>query len=678
MSSNPLLQNETHPDFEAVEPIDIEEAVDQLVKLVEEQLKEIEGLADGSFDALYTHLNTIDLHLQRVWLPVLHLLAVNNSEQLRLVHSKVLPKIVEMNLQLEQHETIYRKLHALAERKDLTDVQRRIVDLRLREMDLRGVSLQDKTRFDAIEQELSQLSQQFANNVLDAGKKYQLVLNKQQEIAGLPRDALQLAAQNYRQAFDQETSAETGPWLITLEEPSYIPFMEYSTRRDLRERLYRAKISRAGHPPHDNSELINRILCLRKEKASILGFPNFATMNLSTKMAGTPEAVKGLLDELHGACQARGKEEHAELCTYAQQHGFDGTLQWWDVNYWARRMKEDLFDLDKDRLRRYFPLPKVLEGMFALANKLFGIRVQHDNESVARWHKDVSHYKVYNKAGEQIASFFLDPYSRPQTKRGSAWMNSAVSRRRSTEGLELPVCYVCCNFTPPLGDKPSLLDFNEITTLFHEFGHSLHAMLTTVDYAEVAGTRGIEWDAIELPSQFMENFCYLDSVIRDISAHVDSGESLPVDMMRRLQKSKNFRIASKMLRVLSLSRIDLQLHETFTPETDDPTALMQRVMTETQIMPPVSEDRTLCSLMHIFTYNYASSLYSYVWSKVLSADAFAMFKERGFTDDQLHNNGRHFCDTILTQGGSIHPAKLFERLRGRQPSTKALLEELVL
>ena len=676
MSTNPLLQNASLPDFDAIEPHHIEEGVDQLVKIVKEQLEQIEGLADGSFDSLYAHLDTIDLWKERIWLPVCLLQGVNNSDELRVAHEKVLPRIVKMDLQIGQHETIYRKLHALAERQDLTDVQRRIVDLRLRDMDMDGVSLQgeSKKRFDAIEQELSQLSRQFANNVLDAVKKYQLVLNKQEEIAGLPRDALQLAAQNYRQAFnDQEATAETGPWLITLEEPSFIPFMEYSTRRDLRERLYRAEITQAAHPPHDNSQLIDRMLRLRKEEATLLGFPNFATMELSSKMAGAPEAVKELLGELQNLCYSKSKKEHADLCDYAQQHGFDGTLQWWDVSYWARRMKEERFDLNKEELRQYFPLPKVLEGMFALANKLFGIKVQRDDAPVKRWHEDVSFYKVYSEAGEQIASFFLDPYSRPQTKISGAWMGVMTSRRCSAE--ELPVCLIACNFTPPLADKPAMLDFKEIITLFHEFGHSLHTMLTTVDYAEVAGIRGVEHDAVELPSQFMENFCYLDSVIKEISAHVDNEESLPVDKMRQLQKSKNFRIARSLLGLLKLSRIDLQLHETFDHQTDDPFSLVKRVEAELQILPPLAEDRSLCSLLHIFGYSYASSLYTYLWSKVMSSDAFAIFKEQGFTDNQLHNNGRHFRDTILAQGGSVHPAKLFERLRGRQPKTDALLKD---
>ena len=678
MSSNPLLKNSLFPHFDAIKPSHVEEAIARLGTLVQETLKQVEDSPDGSFDDLYTHLDAISLHKQRIWSPIAHLQSVSNSEELRVVFHQVLPQVVKLELQLGQNETIYRKLHKLLESKDLTAVQRRIVDLRLRRMDLDGVALQGeaKKRFNAISQELSQLSEQFANNDLDAVKKYQLVLNKQEDVLGLPQGARQLAAQVYGQAFEQEESAETGPWLITLEQPSFVPFMEYSERRDLRERLYRVQIARAARTPHDNTELINKILRLRKEAADILRFPNFATMNLSTKMAGNPEAVKELLAELLHVCHPKGKEEHAELTAYAQEHGFDGALKQWDVAYWARCMKEARFNLNKEQLRRYFPLPKVLEGMFALAHKLFGITVQRDDEAMPRWHEDVSFYKVYGEDGKQSASFFLDPYSRPQSKMGGAWMNRAVSRRRLAAGLELPACYIVCNFTQPLGDKPAMLDFYEVITLFHEFGHGLHNMLTTMDYAAVAGGNGVEWDAIELPSQFMENFCYLEAVIKDISAHVDTGDSLPASMLTQLQKSKNFRVASAMLRQLSFSRTDLQLHETFDPEgTDDPFALMRRVAAETQILPPLDEDRFLCSFSHIFAGGYAAGYYSYKWAEVLSADAFALFKEHGFSDAQLRTNGCHYRDSILAPGGSAHPSELFKRLRGRPPRTAALLED---
>ena len=678
MSYNPLLQNTPFPDVKAINPNHIEEAVDQLVKLVKEQLEQIENSPDDSFEALYTPLDIIDLQMERSWCLICCLQRVNDSDPLRIAFDKALPKMTEVELQLDQNEAIYRKLHSLAERKDLTDVQRRIVDLRLREMDLGGVSLQGKAkeRFNAISLELAELSKQFEDNNLDAVKSYQLVLDKQEEIAGLPPDTLRLAAQAYQQSLNtkEDANTETGPWLITLEIGSYISFMEYSTRRDLRERLYRAHITCAAHPPYDNSKLIAKILHLRKEKANLLGFPNFAAMSLSTKMAGNPETVTEFLDELQDVCYHKAKEEYAELGSYAQQHGFDGTLQHWDISYWRRRMKEKRFDLNKEKLRRYFPLPKVLEGMFTLANKLFSIKIQRDDMAVTRWHEDVSFYKVYNEANEQIAAFFLDPYSRPKTKRYGAFVNLANSRRRLAEGLELPVCHVVCNFTPPLANQPSMLDFSEVTTLFHEFGHCLHNILTRVDYAEVAGIRGVEWDAVEFPSQFMENFCYLESVVKDISAHVDSGESLPTSMLKQLQESKNFHAADRLLFQLTYSYLDLQLHETFDPEDkDDPFTLMQRVMTEKGVLPPLAEDRCLCSFTHIFSACYAAGYYSYKWAEVLSADAFSLFKD-SISDQQLRSNGHHYRDTILASGGSVHPMELFKRLCRRSPRTVALLE----
>ena len=678
MSANPLLRDVYLPLFETIKPTHVEEAVERLAVLVRAKLKQIETSPDGSFDDLYAPLDDISLHMQRSWAPVAHLQNVSNSPELREVYHKVLPQMVKLGLEVEQSEVIYRKLHKLAESNDLTTVQRRIVDLRLRHMDLKGVSLQGeaKRRFNAISEELSQLSEQFANNDLDAVKTFQMVLRTPADIAGLPRGLLQLAAQSYSVAFTSEANATTGPWLITLEQPSFLPFMEYSERRDLREQLYRAQIARAASKPHDNTQLITRILRLRKEAASILRFPNYATLNLSTMMAGKPTAVKELLDELHRVCYPKAKEEHALLTTYAHERGLPGSLKHWDIPYWARRMKEERFNLDKEKLRRYFPLPQVLQGMFELVSKLFGIEVRQDDAGAQRWHKDVSFYKVYGENGEQVAAFFLDPYSRPQSKMGGAWMNRAVSRRRMGDELELPVCYIVCNFTPPLAGEPSMLTFYEVITLFHEFGHGLHNMLTTMDYAEVAGGNGVEWDAIELPSQFMENFCYLESVINDISRHIDSGATLPAEMLTQLQHSKNFRVASAVLRQVCFSRTDLQLHETFDPDsTDDPFALMRRVAAETQVMPLLDDDRFLCAFSHIFAGGYAAGYYSYKWAEVLSADAFSLFKEHGFSDARLRVNGRHYRDTILAPGGSAHPAELFKRLRGRPPRTAALIED---
>lgn len=678
MHNNPLLRDSQLPFFEEIKPSHIEEAVEKLVERVRGELAQIENSTDGSFDDLYERLDTIDLNMQRIWDPIAHLHSVNNSSELRAAYQKVLPKMVELNLQIGQNETIYRRMHKLAESGGLTAVQRRIIDLRLRDMDISGVSLQGekKRRFNEISKELSQLSEQFANNDLDAVKTFQMVLKDKDEIAGLPPALLQLAAQNYSVEFNEQVTAETGPWLIKLDQPSFVPFMDYSERRDLRERLYRAQIARAAHSPYDNTELITKILGYRKETAGILRFPNYAELNLSTKMAGNPAAVKKLLDELHSVCYPKGKEEHAELTAYAKGHGYKGELEHWDIAYWARRLKEERFNLDKEKLRRYFPLPKVLEGMFALTEKLFGITVQRDDSAAQTWHPDVSFYRVYNEQREHIAAFFLDPYSRPQTKMGGAWMNGAVSRRRCAAGLELPVCYIVCNFTPPIGAEPSTLSFHEVVTIFHEFGHGLHNMLTTIDYAEVAGGNGVEWDAIELPSQFMENFCYLDAVIEDISCHVDSGETLPQEMLAQLRDSKNFRVASSVLRQLFFGRTDLQLHETFDPDGDEsPFALMQHISKQTQVMPILPEDRFLCSFSHIFAGGYAAGYYGYKWAEVLSADAFSLFKEQGFSDAKLRANGRRYRDTILAPGGSAPPAELFKQLRGRPPRTAALLKD---
>ena len=677
--SNPLLINAGLPRFGEITHNHVAGAVDHLVEIVTRKVTQIEKNTNLTFVALYEPLEEIDVYFQKIWGPIEHLQMVANSSALREAYEKELPRVIELELRVKQNEIIYRKLFALGECRDLLNpVQRRIVELRLRDADLAGISLTEekRQRFNTILEELSRLSTQFANNNLDAVKEFKLVLKTKKEIAGLPQGFLRLVAQNYNEVFlGKEATTKQGPWLITLDHPSYIPFMEYSECRDLREKVYRAHVTSASREPLDNTMLITKILRLRKEMANMLGFSNYADLSLSTKMAGNTTNVKKLLQELQEACFPLGKEEHEALIDYARNHGH-GELMNWDILFWGHKLKEELFNLDEEKMRRYFPLPVVLQGMFTLVKKLFAIEIRDCTSEVQVWHPDVTFYKVYDERGKHLAAFYLDPYSRPQSKMGGAWMNKCVSRREVYGMVDVPACYVACNFTPPVGDEPSSLVFYEVLTIFHEFGHALHNMLTRINYADVSGGNGVEWDAIELPSLFMENFCYLKSVIKDISRHVDSGETLPATLLTQLRASKNFRVASGLLRQLFLSQTDLQLHETFDPNGDDnPFALMHRVAEQTQIILPISGDRFLCSFSHIFAGGYAAGYYSYKWAEVLSADAFSLFQENGLDDTELRKTGQQYRDTILALGGSIHPAELFRKFRGRDPSTAALLRD---
>lgn len=678
---NPLLREGVkYPLFAEISHDHIEEAVAHLVTDIERRIADLENDPDGSFVAVYRQLEDISVEIGRIWSPVSHLQHVKNSAEFRAVYDKAQLRIVELNLRLNQSEVIYRKLFKLSEDKGLTDVQRRIIDLRLREADLAGISLrgEKQQRFNSINEELTRLSTQFENNALDSLKQFELILTDNDQIVGLPTSFLRFSSQSYRLAKEDESSTPTGgPWLITLDYPCFAPFMEYSERRDLREKLYRARVAIASQEPFDNSGLLCDILRLRREQARLLGFDNYADLSVSVKMAGRTERVKRLLDELHAASHERGKDEYDELVAYAQRHGQKEKFAHWDVSYWTRRLEEDRFDLDEEKLRRYFPLSRVLEGTFSLCQTLFDIEVRDHTSEVQVWHEDVRFYQIY-KNNKHIAAFYFDPYSRPQNKLSGAWMGTLTDRRQAHGKLEKPLCYVVCNFTPPVGNEQSLLTFWEVITLFHELGHALHGMLTTIDYADISGGGGIEWDAIELPSQFMENFCYLDLVIRGISQHVDSGDPLPTEMLQRLQGKRTFRAASKILRQLFLGQTDLQLHEHFDPDSadDDPFAVMHHVAKQILPVTPLEDDRFLCSFGHIFSGGYAAGYYSYKWAEVLSADAFSLFRENGLeTPEQLRKSGLHYRDTILALGGSMHPDTLYQKFRGRPPTTEALLQE---
>lgn len=679
---NPLIRGSALPPFAEIKPQHIEEAVNHLTEVVQINLAHIENNPDdSSFASLYERLEEIAVYKQRIWSPIEHLNSVKDSPQLREVYEKVEPQIVNLDMQVEQNEAVYRKLLKLhQEQHELTAEQKRIVELRLQKARLAGVGLRSKkNRFMAISKELAELSTKFNKNVLDSIKKFELILETQEDTAGLPTSFLQMAAQNYSEKFNKKVDAERGPWLVRLDNASYFPFMRFSKRRDLREKLYRAFVTVASEGKFDNTPLIRRILQIRKEQATILGFSNYAELSMTNKMAKNASEVYKLLEELRDACHAQGKKEYVQLSDFTQRHGCSTTLAHWDYPFWAQRMKEETFDLDEEKLRRYFPLAQVMDGMFALAETLFAIKIKkQDADKVQVWHPDVSFYQVYNKEGEHIASFYLDPYSRPQEKVGGAWVQDAVNRRATPDGIvkDIPVVHINANFIPPAGDTPSILNFNNVRTIFHEFGHALHIMLTRVDYPEIAGISGVEWDVVELPSMFMQNFIYLESVIKSISRHVDTGESLPADTLAQLQASKNFHIASATIYEIFENRSDLEIHDSFDPDHEDNIySVIHKIAEETKLpIPLIPEDKNFNSSLHIFAHNYAAGLYSYIWSEVMAADTFAVLKEHGFSTTKLREIGQRYLDTILSAGGSAPAAELFKKFHGRAPSTQALLE----
>jgi oligopeptidase A len=600
-------------------------------------------------------------------------------------------EVVQFSMRMGQSQRIYQGLKTLRTNPEwdtLDTAQHRIVDALIRDAELAGVGLQGepRERFNAIQQELAELSTQFSNHVLDATKAFHLTLTEAGEVEGLPASLRQMAAQaareaGTREAGTREATAETGPWRITLDHPSFSPFMEHSRRRDLRAQLYRAFITRASSGDLDNTPLINRILQLRQEECDLLGYANFAELSLASKMAPNVAAVEQLLEELRQASFDAAHQDLVELRDFARaQHAEEADhLAHWDLPFWSERLREERYDFSDEELRPYFPLPQVLDGLFALARRLFGVHIKPADGEAPVWHEDVRFFRIYDEQDQEIAAFYLDAYSRPAEKRGGAWMDSCVGRSRLLaepgQAVRLPVAYLTCNQTPPVDGKPSLMNFTEVRTLFHEFGHGLHHMLTQVDHGMAAGIRNVEWDAVELPSQFMENWCYHRDTLMGMSAHVDTGEPLPQALYDKLCAARHYRSGSLMLRQLYFAFMDLELHARFDPKGAETIFDVQRrIAAKTTPLMPLPEDRFLCSFSHIFAGGYAAGYYSYKWAEVLSADAFAAFEEAGLTDaSALAETGRRYRNTILALGGSQAPMDVFKAFRGREPDTAALL-----
>lgn len=686
MKHNPLIYDSDLPPFDKIKAEHIEPAVSSTLQILLERFERIEATITGdskpTWESLMTPLDEIDLELFKVWSPVTHLMGVMNSDALRTAHDKMQPEIIKFGLRLSQSKKIYNALRQIKTSSDWDNLPRarqRIIDRNILSMTLSGVGLDGdkRDRYNAIAQELAALKTKFSNNALDSMKTWSMTLTRPEDVIGIPQHALSLASQNFNQANNTEKSTpQTGPWRFTQDAPSYIPFIENSQRRDLRETIYRARIALASEGEFDNSPIISQILKLRQEQSELLGFESYATQSLTSKMAGQVEAVDALLNELLDASLATGKKEHSALQNFAKSIGHNEDLLEWDIPYYAERMKEKLYEFSEEELRPYFPIHKVLKGMFDLVEKLLSIRVVESPGSGPVWHQDVRFFKVHDlDDGKHIASFYLDPYARPGIKRAGAWMDDCVNRRKRSDQIHIPVAHLVCNGTPPVGDQPGLMGFDEVHTLFHEFGHGLQHMLTKIDDAGASGINGVEWDAVELASQFMENWLYHEPVLQSISGHHSSHEPLPKHFVQKILAARNFRSASIMLRQLHFGLTDLELHHRHRGQgSETPHDVFNRIGKKTNILPPRPENRFLCSFSHIFAGGYSAGYYSYKWAEVLSADAFAAFEEAGLDNwEALKITGRRYRDTILALGGGEHPMDVFVKFRGRKPSTKALL-----
>ncbi len=635
------------------------------------------------WDKVINPLNDVNETLRWSWGVISHLNGVKNSESLREIYSKFLPEIINLSNKFGQSKIIYNSLVKLKETNNFDEIKNRILDKEILEMEHRGISLDTDTQkeFNVTSEKLGKLSTNFSNNVLDATNSWSLILNDKSQIDGVPERVLELmsiSAHKYLKK-EGEADAKNGPWKLSLDIPTYTAFMTYANDRTLREKLYKAFVSRASYGEKNNSQIIEEILSLRTKQAKLLGYESWAELSLSTKMAKEINNVEKLLEEIRKPAFKTAKNELVRLNKFSKDNGFpiSEDLQSWDISYWSELLRKEKLNLDQESLRPWFPLNDVLKGLFKLSEKLFDIKVIEAINEAPIWNDDVLFFNILNKDEEKIASFYLDPYSRPESKRGGAWMDECLNKNNIGRNT-LPVAYLVCNQTPPSKDKPSLMSFDEVQTLFHEFGHGLQHMLTTVNLPQAAGINNVEWDAVELPSQFMENWCFHKNTLLNIAKHYKTGEELSDENFEKLVKNRTFNCGMGTLRQLHFAITDIRLHSNLYNNQDkNSNEIRNEISRNTTVIEPIEEDKFLCCFSHIFAGGYSAGYYSYKWAEVLSADAFSMFEEADLENNQnIKAIGKKFKDTILSLGGSISPLEVFKLFRGREPKTDSLIRHL--
>ncbi len=673
MTDNPLLGLTGLPPFSRIGADHVEPAIDTL--LAECRATVARVLADNTaytWANLVQPIEDVEDRLSRAWSPVGHMNSVVNSEALRTAYNACLPKLSEYGTEMGQNEALYRAYKQIADGPDyaqLDTAQRKIIDNALRDFRLSGIALPpaQRERFKALMQELSSLHAKFEENLLDATNAWKLQITDKLRLGGLPDSAVALARQT------AEREGLEG-WVFNLEYPSYFPVLTYADDRALRRELYTAYVTRASDEgPHagrwDNGPIMERILALRHEAAQLLGFANYAERSIATKMAQSTGQVMRFLTDLADRSLPKAIADLDELRRFAREQHGALELESWDIPYYSEKLRQHKYAISQEELKPYFAETRVLPGMFAVVNRLYGLGIS-EVKGIDTWHPDVRFYEIRDADGQLRGRFYLDLYARPH-KRGGAWMDDCIARRVTTDGLQTPVAYLTCNFSPPIGEDPALFTHDEVITLFHEFGHGLHHMLTQVDYAGVSGINGVAWDAVELPSQFMENWCWEREALDLIAGHYRTGEPLPQALYERMQAAKNFQSAMQMVRQLEFSIFDFRLHRDYDPTKGGRVyEILDEVRKQVAVVRPPSFNRFPHSFSHIFAGGYAAGYYSYKWAEVLSADAFAAFEEAGIFDRET---GMRFLTRILERGGSREPMELFIDFRGREPTIDALL-----
>lgn len=673
--SNPLLNLTTLPPFSKIEPSHMVQAIETIINDSRAAINELTEKQDKNtitWDSFVKPLEEINDRLDRAWSPISHLNAVANSDAIREAYNNCLPLLSDYGTEMGQHKGLYEAVKALNDRSEelsLDKVQRKILNDDLRDFKLSGVALDEEKqkRYGAIQKRLSELTSKFEQNLLDATMAWHKDFDSANALDGLPESAI-AAAQQTAEASDVEG------YRITLDFPSYLPVMMHANDRELRKEVYTAFSTRASEQgPHagqfDNSAIMPEILSLRHELANLLDYPHYGELSLATKMASSTDQVLAFLSDLAAKSKAQAEHELEELTQYAKEKHSISQLEAWDLAYYSEKLKNEKYNISQEELRPWFPENQVVQGMFEITGTLFDITFQ-ERDDVETWHPDVRFFDIYSQDDEYIASFYLDLYAR-RHKRGGAWMADCIGRRETANGIQKPVAFLTCNFNGPVGDKPALFTHDEVTTLFHEFGHGLHHMLTQINHASVAGISGVPWDAVELPSQFLENFCWEEEGLAKIAKHYETGEPLPTEKLDRLLAAKNFQSAMQMVRQLEFSIFDFKIHSEFAPDNSDQIQqILNKVRQQIAVIQPPEFNRFQHSFGHIFAGGYAAGYYSYKWAEVLSADAFSRFEEEGIFNPQT---GSDFLTHILQKGGSEEPAELFKAFRGREPSTEALL-----
>lgn len=683
--TNPLLNQTDLPIFSQIKPEHVESAIDELLENARNVVADcLEKNKIYTWENLLEPIEAAEDKLNKAWSPVSHLNAVMNNDDLREAYNACLPKLSDYATEMGQNEKLFHAYESIVSREtfnDLSKAQQKVLTNALRDFKLSGVALstEKKERYKEISQQLSSICSRYSENVLDATNAWTKLITDINELAGLPETALAQARQSaemfhMKQAEKNDEMFHVKPeennWLITLQYPSYLAVMTYADDRELRREHYTAFATRASEGDFDNTEIMEQILVLRHEEAQLLGFANYAELSLATKMANSSDEVISFLEDLAQKSLPQARQDVEDLKRFAREHFGIDELQAWDVTYLSEKMRQEHYQLSQEEVKSYFPVQKVLSGLFGILNRLYGLAINEVHE-FDRWHETVQLFEVSDREGQKRGRFYLDLFARTE-KRGGAWMDDCIGRRKlNSENVQLPVAYLVCNFTPPTADTPSLLTHDDVTTLFHEFGHGLHHILTQVDYLGVSGINGVAWDAVELPSQFMENWCWDKEALSLISGHYQTGEPLPDSLFEKMLAAKNFQAGMMMVRQLEFSLFDFHIHRDFDPQRGGRIyEILKQVREKVAVMPAPEFNRFAHSFSHIFAGGYAAGYYSYKWAEVLSSDAFSLFEEKGIFDAET---GRAFLTNILEQGGSDDAMELFKKFRGREPSVEALL-----